>query len=631
VLAAMWMPPLPGAVPAPGGWRPVPHTDGVAGGRPAVVVMGGPSGAIAGETLAALLATDGLLDRCAWLRVEPALRDPALLGHALAQAVGRRHPAAAVALSRRWAGDASELDAVVAALARTPDGPSVVVLEDGGMGGPSPVLGRVTAAWARCSGPPLVVLVHGRVPRSLRPWLVPVPAGAAGSADASPLNPPAVRKLARLTEGRGTVAADIIAAATAWGDDDLSQVIAGAHTLGGLLTRVSEHLIGRASPAMLSILTSAARFGAWHSRFGEASGGPDGEADATGPGASLRPWLVALEDGWHVVRPVWWQPLARAVDRSARGRVAGRRRFAGRPAVRPRRVTADAPWATHPAIGRDVVDDTDGGAGRGSGTAGCVVNVRLLGDFELTIDGRRTTAWHGQLGPTLMKFLLAQPNRACARDVLLEQFWPGVEPDVARNRLHVALSSVRRALATVADAPLVEFCDGFYRIAPVHRVVTDVERFHALVEAGRGAEIDDRLDEAAALYRQAAGTYTGEFLADCPYDDWTMLPREELRMAYVDLLDRWSGVLAAAGRDSECVEVGRLVLRQDPCREDVHRLIMRCQARFGRTSEALRQYDRCRRALRETLGLEPSAPTQALARSLRDGMQRLPTAQLSYS
>jgi DNA-binding SARP family transcriptional activator len=404
-------------------------------------------------------------------------------------------------------------------------------------------------------------------------------------------------------------------------------VIAGAHTLGGLLARVSEHLIGRASPAALSTLTSAARFGAWHSRFGDVSGVPDGEADATGPCESLHPWLVALEDGWHAVRPVWWQPLARAVDRSA-----GRRRFSGHRAVGRRRSAPDAaPWTTQPAIGPDQADETDGGAGAGFGNKRCVVHVRLLGDFELTVDGRPTTAWHGQLGPMLMKFLLAQPNRACARDVLLEQFWPGVEPDVARNRLHVARSSVRRALATVADAPLVEFCDGFYRIAPVHRVDTDVERFHALVEAGRSAEIDDRLDEAAALYRRAAATYTGDFLADCPYDDWTMLPREELRMTYVDLLDRWSGVLAAAGRDSECVEVGRLVLRQDPCREDVHRLIMRCQARFGRTSEALRQYERCRRALHETLGLKPSAPTQALARSLREGMQRLPTAQLSYS
>ena len=259
------------------------------------------------------------------------------------------------------------------------------------------------------------------------------------------------------------------------------------------------------------------------------------------------------------------------------------------------------------------------------------MRVRLLGDFELTVDGRPATAWHGQLGPALVKYLLAQRRRACARDVLLEQFWPGVDPDVARNRLHVALSGVRRALATVTDAALVEFCDGFYRIAPVHEVETDVERFRALIEAGRSAEIDDRLEEAAALYRRAAATYTGDFLADSPYDDWTMLPREELRMAYVDLLDRWSDVLAAAGRESECVEVGRLLLREDPCREDVHRLIMRCHARFGRTSEALRQYERCRRALRETLGLEPSAPTQALASSLRERVPLLPTAQLSYS
>jgi hypothetical protein len=179
MLAAMWTPPLPGTMPAFGGWRPVPRADEVAGSMPAVVVMGGPSGAIAGETVAALLAADGLLDRCAWLRVEPALRDPALLGHALAQAVGRR-PAAALALSHRLAGDVPELDAVVAAVARAPDGPPVVVLEDGGKGRPSHVLARVAAAWARCSGPPLVVLVHGRVPRALRAWLVPVPAPAAG-------------------------------------------------------------------------------------------------------------------------------------------------------------------------------------------------------------------------------------------------------------------------------------------------------------------------------------------------------------------------------------------------------------------------------------------------------------------
>jgi len=628
VLAAMWTPPVPGTAPASGGWRPVPRVGRVASGEPRVVVMGGPRGAIAGETVATVLAEDGRLDRCAWLRVDPALRgDSALLGHALVQAVRRRHPAAALALAPQLAGGVPELDALVAAVAQAPDGPSVVVLEDGGNGRPSHLLGAAAAAWPTSSGPPLVVLVHGRLPRSLRPWVVPVPAVVASSADASPLTAAALHKLSRLTQGRGPVAADVVAAAAAWEGSDLGRVIAGAHTLGALLARLSEHLVGRASPAVLSVLSSAARLGAWHSRFGDASCAADGEVDASDPSAWLRPWLVPLEDGWHAVRPVWWRPLARALDRTA-----GRRRFAGRPSVGllpP--APDDAPGANTPAIGPARVDGPDGGARGESGNQRHLVCVRLFGDFELTVDGQPVTAWHGQLGPALVKYLLAQPKRACARDVLLEQFWPSVDPDVARNRLHVALSSVRRALAAVTDAALVEFCDGFYRIAPVHDVDSDVERFHALIKAGRSAEIDDRLDEAAALYRRAAATYTADFLADCPYDDWTVLPREELRMTYVDLLDRWSGVLSAAGRESECVEVGRLVLRQDPCREDVHRLIMRCQARFGRTSEALRQYERCRRALRETLGLEPSAPTQALARSLGERVQLLPTAELTYS
>jgi DNA-binding SARP family transcriptional activator len=626
VLAAMWTPPVPGTAPALGGRLPVPRTGKVGGGH--VVVMGGARGAIAGETVAAQLAADGLFDRCAWLRVEPALRDSALLGHALVQAVRRRNPAAALALSQRLASRVLELDAVVAAVSRASDGPSVVVLEDTGRGRSSHVIARLAAAWAKWSGPPLVVLVHGRVPRSLRRWSVPVPVLGAGTAEASPLSPSTLYKLTRLTGGRGTVAADIVAATGAWAGTDVGRMIDGAHTLAGLLTRVSEHLVEGASPAVLSVLTSAARLGSWHSRFGEMIDVADGESDATDPGARLRPWLVPLEDGWYAVRPVWWRPLARALERAA-----GRRQYADDPALgRPRSADAAA-WRTTPAIRPAPVDDQAAGTGAqaGLGDKRCVVRVRLLGDFELIVDGRPVTAWHGHLGPALVKYLLAQPKRACARDVLLEQFWPGVEPDVARNRLHVALSSVRRALAALTDAPLVEFSDGFYRIGPAHDVETDVDQFHALIEAGRSAEIGDRLDDAAALYRRAAATYAGDFLADCPYDDWTMLRREELRMAYLDLLDRWSGVLDAAGRNAECIEVGRLVLRQDPCREDVHRLIMRCQACFGRTSEALRQYERCRRALRDTLGLEPSAPTQALARSLREPAHLPTTPQLSYS
>lgn len=64
----------------------------------------------------------------------------------------------------------------------------------------------------------------------------------------------------------------------------------------------------------------------------------------------------------------------------------------------------------------------------------------------------------------------------------------------------------------------------------------------------------DRLDEAIALYRRAAETDIGDSLADCPYDGWATLSPEELRMAYLDRLGRWSGLVAAAGGESERVK-----------------------------------------------------------------------------
>ena len=47
--------------------------------------------------------------------------------------------------------------------------------------------------------------------------MVPVPNLVPGSAESSALSAPALHKLTRLTEGRGTIAGDVIAAAVAWG------------------------------------------------------------------------------------------------------------------------------------------------------------------------------------------------------------------------------------------------------------------------------------------------------------------------------------------------------------------------------------------------------------------------------
>jgi DNA-binding SARP family transcriptional activator len=57
----------------------------------------------------------------------------------------------------------------------------------------------------------------------------------------------------------------------------------------------------------------------------------------------------------------------------------------------------------------------------------------------------------------------------------------------------------------------------------------------------------------------------------------------------------------------------------DPCREDAHRLLMRCYAEQGRVYPAMRQYEMCRRILRSTVDAEPATGTTQLYRAILKG------------
>ena len=91
-----------------------------------------------------------------------------------------------------------------------------------------------------------------------------------------------------------------------------------------------------------------------------------------------------------------------------------------------------------------------------------------------------------------------------------------------------------------------------------------------------------------------------------------MLPRETLRLAYIDVLDQLMHLLWSAGDCGEAIPVAHRAIQIDPCHEEAHRLLMRCFAAEGRQMLARRQLEMCRRNLRHTLGVEPSPETVAL-------------------
>jgi DNA-binding SARP family transcriptional activator len=233
------------------------------------------------------------------------------------------------------------------------------------------------------------------------------------------------------------------------------------------------------------------------------------------------------------------------------------------------------------------------------------------------VDGSPVTSWNGQKGTSVLRYLLSRRHHACARDELLEEFWPDVPAAAARNRLQVAISGLRRAFLDVTSLNVVEYADGAYRLNPELLVEVDVETFERDLRAAAAAERSRGQDAARTAYQQAIARYRGDFAADAPFEQWTLLPRESLRIKLVDALDRLSHLELTAGRTDDCIATAHRMLDIDPCREDAHRLLMRCYAAQGRTYQALRQYEFCTRILQARIDAAPAPDTIRLYDAIR--------------
>ena len=244
------------------------------------------------------------------------------------------------------------------------------------------------------------------------------------------------------------------------------------------------------------------------------------------------------------------------------------------------------------------------------------IAVHMLGDFAMTI-GDKSVKLASSKGLTLLKYLLLHHRRTITRDVLMDTFWPDAGVDMARNNLNVAMHGLRKSLRDIVSLPIIRFEDGAYSLEPNLQLWLDIDEFQKCVKSGQQFEVLDHLTEAVAEYEAAVSLYQGDLLEQNPYDEWTVLDRERLRIVYLETLDRLSHIYFTQERYTACRTVCQLILVQDRCREDAHCLLMRCYSRQGQNHLALRQYQVCVEALRDELDVEPGPATAQLANSIR--------------
>jgi LuxR family transcriptional regulator, maltose regulon positive regulatory protein len=251
-----------------------------------------------------------------------------------------------------------------------------------------------------------------------------------------------------------------------------------------------------------------------------------------------------------------------------------------------------------------------------------VLRARFFGHFELLCGSETVPLGRNGKALAILKYLLANRTRPVSQDRLMGWLWPESNLKKARWSLNSAIHGLRKILSN-CPASALESCilleEGCYRLSPTIRVVTDVDEFDERYERGRRLEKKGRTEEAAAEYERAVELYRGDYLVEDLYEDWTMVERERLSNAYVDMLDRLATHYMESGQFRESIRACYKLLEKDRCYEGSYRLLMRCYVSLGLRGRALRHYRLCEKILRQEYGAVPSPETQALYRSIMSG------------
>jgi DNA-binding SARP family transcriptional activator len=201
------------------------------------------------------------------------------------------------------------------------------------------------------------------------------------------------------------------------------------------------------------------------------------------------------------------------------------------------------------------------------------VDIRVLGSFEVTVDGRVLPheRWQRRRASDLVKLLSLAPRRRLHREQAIEALWPGLAPESGAASLRKAAYYARRSLG---DSDAVILREGQVALWPDAVLQVDAERFAAEGEAALRAGDVEACATAAARYR-------GELLPDDRYADWAEDPRRRLRSLYLELL-------RAAG-------LWEQVLAEEPTDEAATRMLMRMFSEAGNRSTAPRALSRAAR------------------------------------
>jgi DNA-binding SARP family transcriptional activator len=249
------------------------------------------------------------------------------------------------------------------------------------------------------------------------------------------------------------------------------------------------------------------------------------------------------------------------------------------------------------------------------------LSVRLLGALQVTLDGTPLTGFESDKERVLLAYLVEESQLPHRREKLAGFLWPERTEAVARSNLRRVLSNLRRLLGdrNLSGPPFLLVTEHTVRLNPACDAWVDSLSFAGLLRPLR-QQPGTQLEDAIRLYQ-------GDFLEGFSVtyspacEEWILLCRERYQRLMMEALHRLVEAYEKQGSYARALELACRQLEMEPWWEEAHQQLIRLLALSGHRTDALAQYEKCRRVLAEELDAEPSLETTELYEQIRD--QRL--------
>lgn len=259
-------------------------------------------------------------------------------------------------------------------------------------------------------------------------------------------------------------------------------------------------------------------------------------------------------------------------------------------------------------------------------TSDVKIEVNMLGEFSITINGNQLTNLKGRTKRVwmLIEYLLANRKKDISLEKIVEVLWDEYECGDPLNALKNLVYRARALLREISkdeNAEFIKFERNTYSWNNAYDCVIDTEQFTDCWKQASDSSKPD--EERIDSYKKAIALYRGEFLPKSSYSTWVISATAYYTTLYNECVLKVCSLLIDHQRFDEVRTICESALTYSPLEESIHKMLLYAYISTDQRNKALEHYNHAIDLFYKELGVDITDSMRPLYKQLINSINHI--------